>query len=803
MPYSEQLKAPYYVATGVVASGIGDVSPAWPTHVAGDIAILICESLEGEPVVLSDAQGFVEVDESQVPGALDRGSPVEGVGTGTRLTVFWCRATSAAMAAPTITDPGDHIIARIATFRNCIDAGTPFAGMSTGYSLTTATTQYFGAMYCSAANAILVQISTTSLSGLSTSVFSGWTAASSLGVVTEIIDNRHALGTGGGIGAAWDYLPPHPGSVLYGSRNVTGGYSAMMALALRPNPAPVVYARPQTGGGHVADANTLLHWKFDEDWGPSKPTYAYDLVTGNGLIQDTGTLSGNPGFSSYLLDSGATAFMRRFTRSAIAEQGDAWHATLPTHHGGTLAVCQASWTQEFFVRLREHPGSGTNPVVGVAGSGNSTSSIDNHQFVISSLPSGLLQVSWEQGSGVVETVTQSAGSGLSLDTLHHVAVTKNASTLEVEFWLDGALQDTVSYTNEPTGGTGARPAVGLNNDTGATGSTFGDFDIRYWSFSKIVRGSSWIAANAARKTTTGTLLADSDTHLHYPIGAYEHPTCLDASGNGLHGYEEGSGSRQVTYPTGLGGLIQDGGRGRVHDIVATRAHYDAAINAALISEFTVSFWYSMGHAVDSSVWGWGLWCHGNPGAEQSYNNYISAGITDDFELYFDAEHGGGSNAESSTSSQPGTFTRFGEAVLVTYRGRKYGTVYGDGGSTRMQINILINGELVHEGDILKPDGSNDSQDCYFAVGHGNTTPKGSGVFDDVHVSDIWRSDAEVLADFERGASQGGGTTYRMRANDGTLGHPVYWNSSSIDSGGAGYAGPGPLTGIVVSKVIGS
>lgn len=42
-------------------------------------------------------------------------------------------------------------------------------------------------------------------------------------------------------------------------------------------------------------------------------------------------------------------------------------------------------------------------------------------------------------------------------------------------------------------------------------------------------------------------------------------------------------------------------------------------------------------------------------------------------------------------------------------------------------------------------------------------------------------------------------TYRMRGIDGTLGRTVYWNSTVIDDVGADYAGPGPLTDVVISE----
>lgn len=51
------------------------------------------------------------------------------------------------------------------------------------------------------------------------------------------------------------------------------------------------------------------------------------------------------------------------------------------------------------------------------------------------------------------------------------------------------------------------------------------------------------------------------------------------------------------------------------------------------------------------------------------------------------------------------------------------------------------------------------------------------------------------------ASGGGGVTgeFRMRAFDTTLGRIVYWTSSTIDTAGVDYTGPGPLTDVVISQ----
>jgi len=46
-------------------------------------------------------------------------------------------------------------------------------------------------------------------------------------------------------------------------------------------------------------------------------------------------------------------------------------------------------------------------------------------------------------------------------------------------------------------------------------------------------------------------------------------------------------------------------------------------------------------------------------------------------------------------------------------------------------------------------------------------------------------------------------SYRMRAYDTTLTYIVYWTADHVDADGSQYVGPGPLTGIVVSKQLGA
>lgn len=56
---------PTFQATGTVVSGTGSISPTWPTHQVGDIALLIVETDSGDSVTLSsNSAGFTQITNS-------------------------------------------------------------------------------------------------------------------------------------------------------------------------------------------------------------------------------------------------------------------------------------------------------------------------------------------------------------------------------------------------------------------------------------------------------------------------------------------------------------------------------------------------------------------------------------------------------------------------------------------------------------------------------------------------------------------------------------------------------------------
>jgi len=134
-PPITQRCAATFQAVGATASNSagGDATPAWPTHVADDIAILEVSQAKAsanDPGVatLSTANGF-----AAITGA-DRGSvhnPGIG-GSGVHVTAFWCRATSSSMSSPVVAGIADAVInARILTIRGAITSGDPWDVVST------------------------------------------------------------------------------------------------------------------------------------------------------------------------------------------------------------------------------------------------------------------------------------------------------------------------------------------------------------------------------------------------------------------------------------------------------------------------------------------------------------------------------------------------------------------------------------------------------------------------------------------------------------------------------------------------
>ncbi len=186
---------PTWQAVGTLAEGQGDISPAWPTHVAGDIGILLVESAN-EAISLGVPAGFVELTNSPQ----GTGTPADTAATA--LAVYWCRATSDSMTAPTVTDPGNHAFAIIHTFRDCLASGTPW-GVTAGGTGAADNDIVCPAITTTFNRALVVLVAARSTDA--SSAQQNTMVNANLTTIVERSDSGTLQGNGGGIGLVHGY----------------------------------------------------------------------------------------------------------------------------------------------------------------------------------------------------------------------------------------------------------------------------------------------------------------------------------------------------------------------------------------------------------------------------------------------------------------------------------------------------------------------------------------------------------------------------------------------------------------------
>jgi len=221
---------PTYQAVGTAVNGVGNITVAWPTHAVDDIALLFVESRGEQAAALGTANGFVEVTNSpQNTGATT---------AGTRLTVFWCRATSASMASPIVTDPGNHAYGVILTFRGVHATGDPWNVTAGDVKASASTTTTSPSVTTTIDDCLIVMGITKQID--STAAFASSPTNGALSSLTERFDAGTTSGDGGGIAVIVGGKAT-AGATGTTAHTVTSSVSAMLTIALKPvNSSPTV-----------------------------------------------------------------------------------------------------------------------------------------------------------------------------------------------------------------------------------------------------------------------------------------------------------------------------------------------------------------------------------------------------------------------------------------------------------------------------------------------------------------------------------------------------------------------------------
>src|SRR2546422_9306311 len=219
---------PTYQAAGTVQSGTGTLTVAWPAHAINDIGLLILETQNDAVTLGTNAANWTAVTNSP-----------QGTGTtstGTRLTVFWSRATSTSMGAVGVNDSGDHQIAQILTFRGVVATGNPWDMTAGDVTASTTTAVSIPGATTTVQDTLVVAIVSNG-SDLSAAQVPGSFTNSDLSSVTKRQDNNTTASGGGGF------------TVATGSKALAGAYrptSGTLGLSAPPGRMSIALQPPVT-----------------------------------------------------------------------------------------------------------------------------------------------------------------------------------------------------------------------------------------------------------------------------------------------------------------------------------------------------------------------------------------------------------------------------------------------------------------------------------------------------------------------------------------------------------------------------
>ena len=286
--------APTFQAAGAQQSGTGNITLAWPAHQTDDLALLFVESAQGDAV--ATPAGWSPVDDSPqfTTGTGGPGGP-NNADNGTRLTVFWRRATSNAMPNVTVADPGNHVYGRILTYRGVIPNSDPWDVTGGGVKSAASNSVTLSGVTTTVADTLIVQAAARGTDS-ATNAFSNQSNGNLTGV-TERSDAGTTSGHGGGL-AVWDGVKATAGATGDTTASVSNSRNAFLTIALRPAP-PSYYSR--NGGGNWSATAT---WSNTACGGAAATSFPHPGATVTICNNDTVTLNQDATIAALIMGSG-------------------------------------------------------------------------------------------------------------------------------------------------------------------------------------------------------------------------------------------------------------------------------------------------------------------------------------------------------------------------------------------------------------------------------------------------------------------------------------------------------------------
>jgi hypothetical protein len=212
-----------------VSTTTAAIAVPWPAHQANDIALLFVASSGGNSTMstLATANGFTNISNTGVGSST----------AGSRLAIFWARASSSSMASPILSTGTDFKYAFISTFRGAVLSGNPYSTFGSVNKGTASTAASFPAVTTTQSYSMIVQAIVSDVS--SSSPFVTSYSNSALSSLTERYDAGTVTGSGGGISFATSELAIS-GATGTTTAVVSSSVNAMTTIALVPEPTQYI-----------------------------------------------------------------------------------------------------------------------------------------------------------------------------------------------------------------------------------------------------------------------------------------------------------------------------------------------------------------------------------------------------------------------------------------------------------------------------------------------------------------------------------------------------------------------------------
>lgn len=485
--------------------------------------------------------------------------------------------------------------------------------------------------------------------------------------------------------------------------------------------------------GHKVDSHLLAHWKADS---ADRTDTKFTIKNLGSLSSYNAVAEGAESTCAQVRPLGPTiSGFRKFAR--IWTPGTS--SVLVASSNTTLeSALKSTYTAEAFVRVFSL--ASAQSMCAYTASGETLATNTLFQWIITT--AGRMQVFTENGAGVNQTISQSSGAQMVTGTWYYIAVTQDATN--VNFYINGNLEQSVAKGTLATGGTSGNFYLGSNQDLANATSPFNGCMANF----KITAGAksgAAIAAAYAQYVADFELTTDSAL-IHYKMT--DRADTIYDSLDKIHIWP----TTTLSFLHRSGSLIDDDGGGFYNNASQTFGYAadnttpgSDAVNVELLRQafigstgWTFSGWFKIATTTVGDRIN-GLFCFGDPGVDTEAQNFCSAEIAANGAITFFSEHGAGVNDPATTTYTLGSLYKKRNHIAIRRNAVSAG---------KHTVDVFVNGVLVETLTNITTYTGGTTASLRLLSGSSEVAFIGSA--DDICFADVPRTDAEILENYRRG-----------------------------------------------------